>query len=120
MTPLRTLLTLASLVLLALVAAPNAVATSPIAQQVLDCYSFASDADHDGHSETWNACSTPTCGCMCPYVGAGIMVEAAGQERGAAVVTSGCQTAYATTSGPADGGAPVTVWPISGGGVVQG
>ena len=30
--------------------------------------------------------------------------------------TSGCRTAYSTTNGPADGGSPVTAWPIVGGG----
>lgn len=55
------------------------------------------------------------CGCMCPYVGAGVQIEAAGQERGAFVVAS-CQSGYGTTTGPADGGEPVQVFPIVGGG----
>lgn len=56
---------------------------------------------------------------MCPYVGAGVQVEAAGQERGAFVVAS-CQSGYGTTSDAADGGSPVTVFPIVGGGGLDG
>lgn len=81
-----------------------------------ECWAYPSDASGDGHAETWTTCSTPPCGCDCPYVGAGVVIEAADRQVGAAAATSGCQTAYSTTNGPADGGSPVTVWPIVGGG----
>jgi hypothetical protein len=108
-----------ALLLLGLSAVPNVVAQD-IQQNLLNCYSSSFDAQGDGNRETWNSCSTPTCGCDCPYVGAGVVIEAADHQVGAVAVTSGCQTAYATTNGPADGGAPVTVWPLGGGGVTQG
>lgn len=70
----------------------------------LPCKTYLQDRDGDGELEAWNVCSTPTCGCMCPVVGAGVVVEAAEQERGAWVATSGCQTAYGTMVDDADGG----------------
>ncbi|MHB1261258.1 MAG: hypothetical protein ACYC2H_06035 [Thermoplasmatota archaeon] len=86
---------------------------------ILDCYSYMADAQHDGQAEQWRTCSTPTCGCDCPYVGAGVVVEAADQQTGVAAATSGCQTAYSTTRGEGDGGPPATVWPIMGGGILR-
>ena len=104
----------AALVLLGLAAVPNAAAQD-IEQTILECGTFT--ANHDGGSDPdlWSYCATPQCGCMCPYVGAGVQVEAAGQERGAFVVAS-CQSGYGTQGGSADGGLPVTVFPIVGGG----
>lgn len=112
-----------ALVLLGLSAVPNATAQDlglDLADPgVFDCWSYSADAQHDGSAETWTTCSTPACGCDCPYVGAGVVVEAADQQTGVAAATSGCQTAYATTRGEADGGAPATVWPILGGGALD-
>ena len=81
----------------------------------LECGSFGANHDGGSDSDTWTYCATPQCGCMCPYAGAGVQVEAAGQERGAFVVAS-CQSGYGTQRGSADGGLPVTVFPIVGGG----
>ena len=110
----------AALLLLGLSAVPNAAAdlsvpdvpTVPLdgpAAQItpLPCGTHAGDWDRDGENENWNVCATPACGCACPVVGAGVTIEAADQERGAWVATSGCQTGYATMSDDADGGAPV-------------
>lgn len=91
---------------------PFDVAVQPA---LLECGSFVANHDGGEDSDVWNYCATPQCGCMCPYVGAGVVVEAAGQERGAFVLAS-CQSGYGTTQGPADGGAPVTVFPLVGGG----
>lgn len=114
------LLVAAPLLLLGLAAVPSAQAADlglDLADPGLtECWSYASDASGDGHAETWTTCSTPPCGCDCPYAGAVVVIEAADRQVGAAAVTSGCQTAYATTNGPADGGSPATVWPIVGGG----
>ena len=121
------LLVAASLLLLGLSAVPNAAALDVAAPTVPDldataaaaaevallpCRATAGDWDRDGENENWNVCSTPTCGCACPVVGTGVVVEAADQERGAWVATSGCQTGYGTMADEADGGAPVTpfVW----------
>lgn len=108
------------LLLLGLAAAPPASAAglpSDVSAQpaILDCGSFSANRDGGSDYDTWTYCGTPECGCMCPYVGAGVQVEAAGQERGAFVVAS-CQSGYGTQQGGADGGAPVTVFPIVGGG----
>lgn len=111
---LNPLLVASGFVLLGLAAAPNAAAVD-IQQTLLDCGSFQANYDGGENPDTWNYCATPQCGCMCPFVGAGVMVEAAGQERGAFVVAS-CQSGYATTQGNADGGFPVTVFPVVGGG----
>lgn len=105
----------ATLLLLGLAAVPNSQAAADLQQTVLDCGSFAANYDGGSDSDTWTYCATPQCGCMCPYVGAAVVVEAAGQERGAFVVAS-CQSGYGTMSGPADDGAPVAVVPIVGGG----
>jgi hypothetical protein len=109
-----------ALLLLGFAAVPNAAAQDPgleLADPGLtECRTYYYDAQGDGSTEPWTTCSTPTCGCDCPYVGAGLVVEAADQQVGAAAVTSGCQTAYSTSRGEADGGAPATVWPIVGGG----
>ena len=108
------LLVAASLLLLGLAAVPSAQAADlDVADLDLAlCEGVAGDWDRDGESETWNVCATPPCGCACPVVGAGVVVEAAGQERGAWVATSGCQTGFATMSDEADGGLPVKpfVW----------
>jgi hypothetical protein len=112
----------AALLLFGLATVPNAVAnpaTDAAATSVslFNCYTTHFDAQGDGNAEPWNECSTPACGCMCPYVGAGVVIEAAGQQDGAFVITSGCQTAYGTTQGPADGGKlPVTPFIFLGGG----
>ena len=103
-----------ALLLLGFAAVPNTQAAE-IQQTILDCGTFTANYDGGSDSDTWSYCATPQCGCMCPYVGAAVVVEAAGQERGAFVVAS-CQSGYGTTSGPADDGAPVTVVPIVGGG----
>ena len=125
----RLLFATLALGLFGLATVPNAVAADPgldASVSLLQCWTTSFDAQHDGNAETWSECSTPTCGCNCPYVGAGVVVEAAPIDRqvGVAAVTSGCQTAYATTNGPADGndgttGLPVTVWPIVGGGAID-
>jgi hypothetical protein len=86
---------------------------------LFQCQVYDWDAQHDGNAEPWQVCSTPQCGCMCPYAGAAVVVDAAGQQRGAFVVIS-CQSGYGTTSGPSDGGAPITVIPILGGGGLGG
>jgi hypothetical protein len=124
----RSLLTSLAIALVGLAALPNAAAAeSPIDTSIglVECWSTSFDAQQDGSPEPWTECSTPACGCNCPYVGAGVVVEAApvDEQVGAAAVTSGCQTAYATSISPADGndgrtGLPVTVWPIVGGGAV--
>jgi hypothetical protein len=115
--------------LLGLATVPNAVAGDlPVDTSIglLQCWTTSFDAQADGHAEPWTVCSTPTCGCNCPYVGAGVVVEAAPIDRqvGAEAVTSGCQTAYATTNGPADGndgrtGLPVTPIVLVGGGAID-
>lgn len=111
--PMRLFVAIA-LLLLGLSAVPNTQAAE-IQQAILDCGSFQANRDGGSDSDTWNYCATAQCGCMCPYVGAGVQIEAAGQERGAFVVAS-CQSGYGTTNGPADGGEPVQVFPIVGGG----
>jgi hypothetical protein len=133
MNPLRLCFALAGLVLLGLATTPNAVAdtasdTSATAVSIglLQCWSAPWDAQGDGHAETWRECSTPTCGCNCPYVGAGVVVEVPHEDvaivhtdsvqAGAFVITSGCQTAYGTTDGPGDGGPPATPLVFLGGG----
>ncbi|HUR25306.1 MAG TPA: hypothetical protein VM327_04735 [Candidatus Thermoplasmatota archaeon] len=103
-----------ALLLLGFAAVPNTQATA-FQQTILDCGTFTANYDGGSDSDTWSYCATPQCGCMCPYVGAAVVVEAAGQERGAFVVAS-CQSGYGTTSGPADDGSPVVVVPIVGGG----
>ena len=97
-----------ALLLLGLSAVPNAAAdlsvdeASAAAVQLLPCHVYNGDWDRDGEYEAWNVCATPPCGCACPVVGAGVVVQAADQERGAWVATSGCQTGYATMSDEAD------------------
>lgn len=113
------LLVASALLLLGLAAAPPAQAAdtslglptvidSSLAAELalLPCRSVAGDWDRDGENENWNVCSTPPCGCACPVVGAGVVVEAADQERGAWVATSGCQTGYGTMADEGDGGKP--------------
>lgn len=124
----RLLLTTLSLGLLGLATVPGASAEDlpdlPVDASIglLQCWTYPVDAQGDGNAEPWTTCSTPPCGCDCPYVGAGVVVEAAPVDRqvGAAAATSGCQTAYSTTNGPADGngelGLPVWAWPVVGGG----
>jgi hypothetical protein len=118
---LRTPLVALGLLALGLAAVPPAAADLPtldvstaaaVDAGLLSCRSTPGDWDRDGESETWNVCSTPTCGCACPVVGAGLVVEAAGQERGAWVATSGCQTGYGTMADEGDGDQTVTpfVW----------
>lgn len=109
----------ATLLLAGLALVPAASADAPVSAEpglgLVECRPTSFDAQGDGNAERWTSCSTPPCGCDCPYAGAGVVVEAAGSQVGAAAVTSGCQTAYATTNGPADGGEePVTAWPIVG------
>jgi hypothetical protein len=111
-----------TLLLLGLTAVPAAQASDlPVELSaepglgLLECGSFLANRDGGSDWDTWSYCGTPQCGCMCPYVGAGVQVEAAGQERGAFVVAS-CQSGYGTQQGGADGGSPVTVFPIVGGG----
>ena len=70
---------------------------------ILPCKTYSQDRDGDGELENWNNCATPPCGCACPVVGVGVVVEAAEQERGAWVATSGCQTGYGTMVDEADG-----------------
>lgn len=116
--PMHTRLLFASLAiaLVGLAAVPNAAAQElpvDVAQTLCPAYRF--DAQQDGNAETWTLCSTPQCGCYCPYVGAGVVVEAAGEQAGAVAIAS-CQTVVGYTLGPADGGAPVTVLPYVGGG----
>src|SRR5688572_27895651 len=106
----------AALLLLGLSAVPNAAADIEVAlpdASSLDasaadialapCQAYVQDRDGDGEAETWNNCGTPPCGCACPVVGAGVVVEAADEEHGAWVATSGCQTAFGTMSDDADG-----------------
>lgn len=120
--PMR-LFVAAALLLLGLSAVPNTQAAElpslPIDLQVqpalLECGSYQANRDGGSDSDTWTWCATPQCGCMCPYAGAGVQIEAAGQERGAFVVAS-CQSGYGTTNGPADGGEPVQAFPVVGGG----
>jgi hypothetical protein len=115
----RLLFATLALGLFGLATVPNAVAQDlpvEVAAQTL-CPSYSFDAQGDGHAETWTICATPQCGCMCPYVGAGVVIEAAGEQAGAFAVVS-CQSGVGYTLGPADGGAPVTVWPIVGGGAI--
>jgi len=111
--------------LLGLATVPNAVAdpateAASASVSLLQCSTYRFDADHDGVAEPWNECSTPACGCMCPYVGAGAVIEAAplGKEVGAFVITSGCQTAYGTTNGGSDGPTSVTPLVFVGGGAL--
>jgi hypothetical protein len=111
---MKQILVASGLLLLGLAAAPSASAAD-VQQTILDCGSFTANHDGGSDADTWSYCATPQCGCMCPYVGAGVVVEAAGQERGAFVVAS-CQSGYGTTGGSADGGSPVTVFPVVGGG----
>lgn len=116
---LKQTLVASALLLLGLAAAPSASAADlplDMAQpSILECGSFTANRDGGADADTWSYCATPQCGCMCPYVGAGVQVEVAGQERGAFVVAS-CQSGYGTQQGGADGGSPVTVFPIVGGG----
>lgn len=119
--PMR-LFVAAALLLLGLSAVPNASAVTVPEVPLLDataaeisllpCNVVAGDWDRDGENENWNVCATPPCGCACPVVGAGVTIEAADQERGAWVATSGCQTGFATMNDDADGGSPVKpfVW----------
>src|ERR1044072_3124623 len=97
--PMHTRLLFATLALglFGLATVPNAVAADPgldASVSLLQCWTTSFDAQHDGNAETWSECSTPTCGCNCPYVGAGVVVEAAPIDRqvGVAAVTSGWQT----------------------------
>ena len=92
--------------------AADGLSTAAAPPGLLGCRSVGGDWDRDGENENWNVCSTPTCGCACPVVGTGVVVEAADQERGAWVATSGCQTGFATMSDDAEGGLPVRpfVW----------
>jgi hypothetical protein len=113
----RLLFATLALGLLGLATSPSA-AGQEFEQNLLQCGEF--DANHDGGagSDTWTYCATAQCGCYCPYVGAGVVVEAAGEEHGALVVAS-CQSGFAVMDGDADGpagGSPVTVFPIIGGG----
>ena len=126
----RLLFATLAIALVGLAALPNAAAQElPIDAAAppsgFECWSYPSDVQHDGNAETWTTCSTPPCGCNCPYVGAGVVIEVApvvGKQVGVAAVTSGCQTAYSTTNGPADDSDPngvhVTPWPIVGGGAI--
>lgn len=103
------LLVAAPLLLLGLAAVPSAQAADlALDAALLPCEAHAGDWDRDGESETWNVCATPPCGCACPVVGAGVVVEAADQERGAWVATSGCQTGYGTMADEGDGDQTVT------------
>jgi hypothetical protein len=123
----------AALVLFGLATVPNAVAdtasdTSASAVSLFQCSTYNFDAQHDGHAEQWKECSTPACGCMCPYVGAGVVIEVPAEnvgivhtdsvQDGAFVITSGCQTAYGTTQGPGDGGPVATPLVFVGGGAI--
>lgn len=112
-----------ALLLLGFAAVPNAAAQDlglELADPgIVQCRTYQADAQGDGSTEPWTTCSTPACGCYCPYAGAGVVVEAADQQTGAAAATSGCQTAYSTSRSEADGGAPATVWPILGGGALD-
>lgn len=109
--------------LMGLATLPNAAA-DPAADAasasigLLQCYSYSFDADHDGSADPWTECSTPACGCNCPYVGAGAVIEAAPLDRevGVFAITSGCQTAYGTEQSPSDGGFAVTPLVFVGGG----
>lgn len=125
---MKQILVASGLLLLGLAAAPNAsadVAGLPPAElslpldaaaaevAPLPCRTVAGDWDRDAENEDWNVCSTPACGCACPVVGAGVVVEVADAEHGAWVATSGCQTGFATMDDDADAdGSPVTpfVW----------
>src|SRR5687768_15692141 len=94
----------AAVLLLGLSAVPNAAADVEVKDLgLLGCSTSAWDAQGDGSDEPWTVCATAQCGCDCPYVGAGVVVEAAGRQDGAFVHAS-CQSGFGTTTGPADGG----------------
>ena len=83
---------------------------------VLDCRNYSWDYDHDGQAETWQTCSTPQCGCMCPVVGGIVQIEALGQEHNVLGFAS-CQSGYGTsTESEGDGSVGVRVTPIVAGG----
>jgi hypothetical protein len=95
---------------------PELPAGADTAVALLDCRSYSWDYDHDGQSESWQTCSTPQCGCMCPVVGGIVQLEALGQEHNVLAFAS-CQSGYgSSTESESDGSVGVRVTPIAGGG----
>ncbi len=96
---------------------PTLPAEANTAVALLDCANYSWDYDHDGHAESWQTCSTPPCGCMCPVSGAVVQVEALGQEHNVLYFGS-CQSGYGTSTEESDGSVGVRVTPFSYGGPI--
>ena len=96
---------------------PSLPADANTAVALLDCRNYSWDYDNDGRAESWQTCSTPECGCMCPVAGAVVQLEALNQEQNVMYFGS-CQSGYGRSTEGSDGSIGVRVTPFAYGGPI--